>query len=137
MTKFRDPIELHREALAEAPTSTEDYPPTIERAEVWPYPDLQRLWIRLQTSPFVAFPNLAFTASDPDGQVVCALFMVEIREPYQSVTLHLRQPPRPGETYRLEIELTREETTLDQRLVEFELVFRDPDPKTHNPTGVA
>lgn len=129
MTKLTDPIELYREALADAPAPTEDRPPAIERVEVWPYPDLQRLWVRLQTGPFAAFPDLALAVHDPDGQEVCALFMVEIRQPYQSVTLHLRQPPRPGETYRLEIELIRGEATLDRRLVEFALAFREPDPK--------
>lgn len=129
MTKLTDPIELYREALADAPAQTEDRPPAIERVEVWPYPDLQRLWVRLQTGPFAAFPDLALAVHDPDGQEVCALFMVEIRQPYQSVTLHLRQPPRPGETYRLEIELIRGEATLNRRLVEFALAFREPDPK--------
>ena len=129
MTKLTDPIELYREALADAPAPTEDRPPTIERVEVWPYPDLQRLWVRLQTGPFAAFPDLSLTVRDPDDQEVCALFMIEIRQPYQSVTLHLRQTPRPGETYRLAIELLRGEATLDRRLVEFALVFREPDAK--------
>ena len=54
------------------------------------------------------------------------MFMVEIRDAYQSVTLHLRQPPRPGERYTLEIELTRDEIELDTHRLEFDLVFRDP-----------
>lgn len=127
MTRLVDPIELYRAALADAPTPTEDRPPTIERAEVWPYPDLRRLWVRVQTGPFAAFPNLALTVSDPDGQVVCSMFMVEIRAAYQSVTLHLRQTPRPGGRYRLALELTRDDAALDQREIEFELVYREPD----------
>ena len=114
------------ESLAGIQTPVEEHPPVIRRAEVWPYPDLARLWIRLEVSPFVAFPHLAFTVADPDGQVVATMFMVEIREPYQSVTLHLRQPPRPGERYMLEIELSREEMVLDVRAVAFDLVFREP-----------
>jgi hypothetical protein len=129
MTKIQDPIELYREALANAPAPIEDRPPTIERAEVWPYPDLKRLWVRVQTTPFAAYPNLALTVSDSDDQVVCTLFMVEIREPYQSITLHLRQAPRPGALYRLAIELSRDELILDQRVTDFELVFRDPTPE--------
>jgi len=129
MTKLTDPIELYREALANTPAPTEDRPPAIERVEVWPYPDLKRLWVRVQTGPFAASPNLALAVRDPDDQEVCALFMVEIRQPYQSVTLHLRQSPRPGQTYRLEIELIRDEAALDRRLVEFALAFRDPDDK--------
>jgi hypothetical protein len=127
MTKLVDPVQLYREALANAPQRTEDAHPTIVRVEVWPYPDLRRVWVRMQTSPFAAFPNLTFTLSGPDGEVACALFMIEIREPYQSITLHLRHEPRPGAVYRLEITLTRDEATLDQRVMDFELVFRDPD----------
>ncbi len=126
MTEMDDPLEIYRRSLAEAPQVVEEHPPRIERAEVWPYPELQRLWARVQVSPFAAFPNLAFTVTDPDGAVVCTMFMVEIREVYQSVTLHLRQTPRPGETYRLLIELSRDEAELDARTLDFELVFQDP-----------
>jgi hypothetical protein len=126
MTQLRDPVEIYRESLAGIQPHVEARPPKIQRAEVWPYPDLARLWIRLEVSPFAAFPHLAFSAADPDGQIVATMFMVEIREPYQSVTLHLRQPPRPGERYTLEIELSRDEALLDARTVEFELTFREP-----------
>lgn len=126
MTEMDDPLEIYRRSLADAPQVVETHPPRIERAEVWPYPELERLWARVQVSPFAAFPNLSFTVTDPDGVIVCTMFMVEIREVYQSVTLHLRQPPRPGETYHLLIELSREEAELDARTLDFELVFRDP-----------
>lgn len=126
MTEMEDPLEIYRRSLAEVQPITEAHPPRIERAEVWPYPDLVKLWVRVQISPFAAFPNLAFTVTDPDGAVVCTMFMVEIREPYQSVTLHLRQTPRPGEPYRVLIELSRDEETLDERSLDFELVFKDP-----------
>ena len=49
-----------------------------------------------------------------------------MRETYQSLTLHLRRPPPPGERYRLTLELTRDEQVLDTREIEFDLVFRDP-----------
>jgi hypothetical protein len=127
MTKIDDPIEIYRESLASIPTPVEEHPPVIQRAEVWPYPDLVRLWVRTETSPFAAFPNVAFTVTDPDEAVVATMFMVEIREAYQSITLHLRQPPRPGERYHLEIELSRDEAVLDTRLIEFELAFRNPE----------
>ncbi len=127
VTELQDPIEVYRQALANAPVPTENHPPVIERAEVWPYPDLRRLWVRVQTSPFAAFPNLTFTVTDPDDQIVCVMFMVEIREAYQSVTLHLRQEPRPGAMYRLAIDLERAEALLDRRLIEFPLVFRQPE----------
>ncbi len=126
MTQIRDPIEIYRESLAGIPPAVEERPPVIRRAEVWPYPDLTRLWIRVEIGPFAAFPNLALAVADPAGQVVATMFMVEIRESYQSVTLHLRQPPRPGERYTLEIELSREETVLDAHTMEFDLIFREP-----------
>lgn len=126
MTELQDPIEIYRASLVGLSAQEETEPPTIRRAEAWPYPDLQRLWARIETSPFVAHPNLTLTVRDPDGAVVCTMFMVEIREPYQSVTLHLRQPPRAGERYELMIELERDEQTLDARTVPFDLVFREP-----------
>ena len=129
MTKLKDPIEIYRDSLAGAPERVEAQPPVIERAEVWPYPDLKRLWVRVQISPFAAFPSLALTVTDPDGAVACSMFMVEIRDAYQSVTLHLRREPAPGASYRLEIELMRDEAILDTRAIDFELVFREPDRK--------
>jgi hypothetical protein len=124
--ELRDPTELYRESLASIPAAVEAHPPVIERAEVWPYPDLDRLWVRVQISGFSRFPDLAFTVTDPEGQVVSAMFIVEVREPYQSLTIHLRQPPQPGGRYELEIELSRDEDPLDRRTIEFVLVYREP-----------
>ena len=126
MTEFKDPKEIYREALANIPLQVEAHPPVIQRAEAWPYPDLDRLWVRLETSGFASFPNLAFTLYGPDGDVVSTMFMVEIRNPYQSLTMHLRLEPRPGEAYRLEIELSRDDAILDTRTLSFDLVYRDP-----------
>jgi hypothetical protein len=130
VTELRDPEEIYRESLASIPAVIEARPPVVERFEVWPYPDLTRLWVRVETSPFAAFPNLALCVLDPDGQTASSMFLVEIRERYQSLTMHLRQTPRAGALYRLELEISRDEATLDARAIEFELVFRDPD-KTH------
>lgn len=129
MTEMQDPMEIYRASLAGMQAPVEEHPPVIVRAEAWPYPDLQRLWVRVEISPFAAHPNLAFAVSDPDGAVVCTMFMVEIREPYQSVTLHLRRPPRAGERYTLTIQLERDEQTLDTRILPFELVFQNPEAK--------
>lgn len=126
MTQMQDPNEIWRASLTEAGERTESEPPHILRAEVWPYPNLERLWIRLEISPFVAFPDLELILHDPTGAAINSMYMVEVREPYQSLTLHLRQPPQPEARYRMVIELTRDEQTLDTREVEFDLVFRDP-----------
>jgi hypothetical protein len=130
MTKLQDPIAIYRDSLAGTPERVESRPPVIERAEVWPYPDLNRLWVRVEVSPFAAFPNLTLTVTEPGGAVASSMFMVEIRDAYQSVTLHLRREPQPGASYRLEIELARDEAILDAKVIDFGLVFREPDPKT-------
>ena len=127
MKELKDPIEIYRESLADVPAPVEEHPPLIERAEVWPYPDLKRLWVRLSTTPFAAFPNLALTVFGPDGEVACTMFMVEIREPYQSITLHLRREPQPGQPYQLMIELLRDEASLDTKNIDFDLIFREPN----------
>ncbi len=126
MTELQDPIEIYRASLAELAAREETSPPVVLRAEAWPYPDLQRVWVRIETSPFAAAPDVAFTLTDPDGAVVCSFFIMELPQPYQAVTLHLRQPPRPGAAYRLEIELSRADAVLDQRSVTFELAFKEP-----------
>lgn len=126
MTQMQDPNEIWRASLSEAPRRVEEQPPAFLRVEAWPYPELDRVWVRLETSPFDAFPNLELLLTDPNGEIVGEMFMVEMREAYQSLTLHLRQPPRPGERYRLTLELTRDEQPLDTRELDVDLVFRDP-----------
>ena len=127
MPEMRAPEEIYRESLASAPPPVETHAPTVTRMEVRPYPDLTRLWVRIQVSAFARFPDLDLTVYDPDGQIACTMYMVEIRETYQSVTLHLRQPPRTGASYVLEAALIRDETLLDTQQLPFDLVFRDPE----------
>ncbi len=125
MTQMQDPEEIWQDSLGNAPPRIEEHPPVIQRAEVWPYPDLRRLWVRLETSSFAAFPNLELTLTDSDNQVVSSMFIVEVREAYQSLTLHLRQEPRAGERYHLTFALSRNEAELDIHVLDFDLVFRD------------
>jgi len=134
MTETKDPMEIYRQAMASAPVVIETSPPRLERAEVWPYPDLARLWVRVQIGPFAASPNLALRLYDSDQQMVSTMFMVEVREPYQSLTIHLRQTPRPGEAYRMELELSRDEEVLDAQAIDFLLAFHDPGT-AHGGTG--
>lgn len=126
MPTFRDPKQILDESLANIPPVVEPHPPVIQRAEAWPYPELDKVWVRVESSAFTTFPNFDFTVLDPDGRVVSTMFIVEARSPYQSLTMHLRQPPRPGERYQLAIELTRDEAVLDRRILEFDMVYRDP-----------
>jgi hypothetical protein len=130
MTELQDPVEVYRRSLASAPRVVESHPPTIERTQVLPYPELSRLWVRVQISPFETYPDLALTLLDPDGKVASTMFVIQAHEPYQSLTLHLRQPPRAGGLYRLEIELSRDGELLDARSIRFELTFKEP-PDDH------
>lgn len=126
MTEMQDPMEIYRASLEAIPLIEEQTPPAIERAEVWPYPELDRLWVRVQVGQFAKYPDLSFEVTDPQGETISTLYMVDIREPYQSITLHLRQAPQPDARYRLEIALIREDETLDTQAVEFDLTFREP-----------
>jgi hypothetical protein len=126
ITELQDPVEVYRQSLASAPPVVEEHSPVIERAEARLYPELTRLWVRIQISPFVTYPDLALSLLDPDGCPVSTMFIVEAREAYQSLTLHLRQPPRADESYRLEIELSRNGEVLDTRLLHFSLTFQEP-----------
>ncbi len=126
MPKFRDPKDILNESLAHVPPVEEPHPPVIQRAEVWPYPELDKLWVRVESSPFAAFPNFEFAVFDPEGHIASTMFVVEARSAYQSLTMHLRQAPRPGERYRLEIALNRDGAVLDTRMLEFDLTYQDP-----------
>jgi len=126
MTELQDPVDVFRQSLDNLPGTTELHPPLLERVEVRPYPDLSRIWVRVQVSPFATYPNLALTLLGPDGSTVSNLFVVETREPYQSLTLHLRQPPIAGALYQIEIELTRDGRTLDTQRIPFALDFKEP-----------
>jgi hypothetical protein len=126
MTELQDPIEVYRQAIESAPRVVESHSPRFERADVLPYPELTRLWVRVQISPFSTYPNLELSLLDPAGKTVATMFIIEAREPYQSLTLHLRQPPQAGEQYCLQIELSRDGEVLDTREVDFALRFKEP-----------
>ena len=113
---FNQPIELVHE----------DEPPRFLRAQALPYPDLQRVWTRVQLTPFAGHPELEMAIVDPDGQPEAVMTMVDVQFTYVSLTMHLRRP-RPGESYHLALRLTRDNTLLDQRLVPFDLVFVERD----------
>ncbi len=112
--------------LADLDLPEETTPPVIERLEVFPYPDLTRVWVRMQLSYFNRLPNLELYLYDPDGQLLSDMLLVEHRNFYVDVTLHLRASPRPGERYRLEVFLIRDDGVLDHKVHEFDLTFVDP-----------
>jgi hypothetical protein len=113
---FNQPIEFVHE----------DEPPHILRAQALPYPDVQRVWTRVQLTPFAGHPELEMAILGPDGQVEATMAMVDVQFTYISLTMHLKRP-RPGEAYHLVLRLTRDQTLLDQRAVPFDLVFVERD----------
>ncbi len=70
-------------------------PLRIERMEVRPYPDLRRIWVRVQLSNFATPPNVRLACLDADGKEVADMLLVEWQESYISMTMHLREP-EPG-----------------------------------------
>jgi hypothetical protein len=104
----------------------EDEPPRFLRAQALPYPDLQRVWTRVQLTPFAGHPELEMVILGPDGQPEAAMAMVDVQFTYISLTMHLKRP-QPGQPYQLLLRLTRDHTLLDQRAVPFDLVFVERD----------
>jgi hypothetical protein len=109
--------------------SHEDAPPRLERVQVLPYPDLKRLWVRIQISPFARYPDLDIRILGPDGNEAAEMYVVENRETYLSLTLHL-SAPIPGARYLARVTLQRGHETvevLDTKETPFDLVFVEPE----------
>ncbi len=120
------------ESRSSIPLITE--PVHIKRARLYPFPDLRRLWLLVDLSPFTQPPNLEVIVREPSGEVATSMYMVEWRDPRISLTLHLRRPPQPGQRYVAELILTEKgERVLDRKEVPFDLVFVEPDPEDLGP----
>ena len=106
----------------------EEEPPRFLRAQALPYPELKRVWVRVELTPFSSRPGpeLEMAVLDRDDQEVAAMAMVDVQHTYVSLTMHLKRPV-PGEPYLLLLRLTRDDTLLDQRAVPFDLVFVERD----------
>ncbi|MCS6844309.1 MAG: hypothetical protein NZ528_08310 [Caldilineales bacterium] len=104
----------------------EEEPPRFLRAQALPYPDLQRVWTRVQLTEFVGHPELEMAILGPDGREEAYMVMVDVQHTYISLTMHLKRS-QPGQPYRFLLRLTRDNTLLDQREVPFDLVFVDRD----------
>lgn len=104
----------------------EDQAPQVIAAVVYPYPDLSRLWLRVALSAFAEYPNLDVVITDPAGNHVASLSVVEVREQELAYTLHLRQAPQPAAIYRAHILLTRGEALLHRTTIDFPLTFVEP-----------
>lgn len=106
----------------------EEEPPRFLRAQALPYPELKRVWARVELTPFSSRPGpeLEMAVLGPDGHEVAAMAMVDVQHTYVSLTMHLKQP-LPGEQYKLLLRLTRDDSLLDQRAISFGLLFVERD----------
>jgi len=101
----------------------------VERIAVYPYPDLTRLWVRVQITSFATPVVVQLTCLDEDGMEVSDMLLVDWRDPYISLTMHLKKPPRPDATYLLRVHVERDGALLVDDHHEFPLTFIDPDSK--------
>lgn len=104
----------------------ETEPPRFLRGQALPYPDLQRVWTRVQLTEFAGHPELELAILGPAGRVEAEMVMVDVQFTYISLTMHLKQAA-PGEIYHLLLRLTRDGWLLDQREIVFPLLFVDRD----------
>ena len=109
----------------------QDEPMRIERAILYPYPDLKRIWTRIWL-PAVQDnrPNLEILLINPDGSENTSVFMMANAEQRAETTLHVRNP-QPGAIYQVVIDLTlgisENPTLIDRHEFELLLEFRNPD----------
>ncbi|MFQ5921584.1 MAG: hypothetical protein ACE5M4_01970 [Anaerolineales bacterium] len=96
--EFRDP--------AEAPLPPDQV--AFRSVEVEPYPDAQRLLVRLSVTPFQVRPSIDLEVLDEHGVRVAASSIVEATDATMSLTLHL-QRPSPDLQYTLVARLLYEE----------------------------
>ena len=99
----------------------------VERIAVYPYPDLTRLWVRVQITSFATPVVVTLTCFDPEGREVAGMLLVDWRDPYISLTMHLKKPPRPDEVYQLEVQVERDGDLLASGQHVFPLTFVDPN----------
>jgi hypothetical protein len=93
---------------------------SIRKLRAIPLPDMKRVTVEMELSPFVEHPNLDISILSPEGEMVANMFVIEAREQVMTLTLHLRQP-EPEALYTARLTVLREEETLDQHEVTFNL----------------
>ena len=93
---------------------------SILKLRAIPLPDMKRVTVEMELSPFVEHPNLDISILSPEGEIVANMFVVEARDQVMTLTLHLRQP-EPEALYTARLVVLREEETLDQHEVTFNL----------------
>ncbi len=119
------PIVLDYEDMTRVRVIREAGHVKIEAIDVYPYPDLKRLWVRIALTPFDEKPSLDLEIFDPKGDLVSEMLVVEAMDYSFSVTMHLRKEPEPGEKYFLRATLVRDQKEIDRLEKTFDLVFVD------------
>lgn len=98
---------------------------SIRKLRAIPLPDMRRITVEMELSPFDEHPNLDISILSPAGEVVADMFVVEARDQVMALTLHLRQP-EPGALYTARLAVLKGEETLDQCEVTFALHKEEP-----------
>jgi hypothetical protein len=98
-----------------------------ERIAVYPYPDLTKLWVRVQITSFATPVVVELICVDEDGVEVSDMLLVDWRDPYISLTMHLKRPPKPDSSYVLHVHIERDEKVLADAHYDFPLTFVEPD----------
>jgi hypothetical protein len=93
---------------------------SIRKLRVIPLPDMKRVTVKMELSPFTEYPDLDISILSTEGEVVANMFVMEARDQVMALTLHLRQP-EPEALYTARLIVLRGEETLDQREVTFAL----------------
>jgi hypothetical protein len=93
---------------------------SIRKLRAIPLPDMNRVTVEMELSPFAEYPDLDISILSPEGEVVANMFVVEARDQVMALTLHLRQP-EPTALYTARLKVLRGKETLDQREVTFNL----------------
>jgi hypothetical protein len=119
------PVELSYEDMTRLRVVREPEQVKIEAIDVYPYPDLKRLWVRIALTPFDEKPSLDLEVFAPNGDLVSEMLIVEAMDYSFSVTMHLKSDPEPGKTYFLRASLVRGQEEVDLLEKTFDLVFVD------------
>jgi hypothetical protein len=93
---------------------------SIRKLRAIPLPDVKRVTVEMELSPFAEYPDLDLSILSPQGEAVANMLVVEARDQVMALTLHLRQP-EPAALYTARLTVLRGAETLDQREVTFPL----------------
>lgn len=95
----------------------------FRRVTIEPYPDLRRLRVTLDFSPFQQSPTIEIQVTDAEGQISAQTSFIEPHDFHLEFTLHLRQA-KPGGEYQLAAVMAYAEP-----VAEFATPFTLPPPK--------